>query len=49
MNRKGGLEIQLLNLSYNKLGDMGFAAITHELLNPDIEIETLNIGFNGMQ
>ena len=49
MNRKGGSEIQVLNLSYNKLGDMGFAAITHELLNPDTFIETLNIGFNGMQ
>ena len=49
MNRKGGEEIKTLNLSYNKLGDLGCAAIITELLKTNTFIETLNLGYNQLE
>ena len=36
-------------MNNNKLGDLGFAAINHELLKPDVYIETLNVAYNGIK
>ena len=49
MNRKGGDDLKLLNLSHNKLGDFGCAAIINELLQPGAFIETLNLSCNQME
>ena len=49
MNRKGGDEIKLINLSHNKLGELGCASIINELLIPETFIETLNLGYNQIE
>ena len=46
----GGWDLRHLNLSSNKLGCGGFAAITHQLLtNLDYDKLTLNVSYNEIE
>ena len=36
-------------MNNNKLGDLGFAAINHELLKQEVAVETLNMGYNNIK
>ena len=46
----GGWDLEHLNLSLNRLGCGGFAAITHQLLtNLDFDNLTLNVSYNEIE
>jgi len=48
ISKKGGVDIESINLSHNKLGDGGFCAINLELLTPDSDLESLNVAYNSI-
>ena len=47
--QRGGQELEHLNLSNNKLGSGGFAAITHQLIVNDYEELTLDVSYNEIK
>ena len=48
MEEKGGLNLDYLNVSNNRLGEYGFTNILSELLNDDNKLQNLNIGYNNI-
>lgn len=48
MSERGGVNIESIILSKNKLGDKGTTAIVTELLNRGVELDTLNLAHNGI-
>lgn len=49
MNRRGGNDLKMVNLSHNRLSELGFAFIINELLIPQTSVEILNVGFNQIE
>ena len=45
----GGLDLEHLNLSNNKLGGFGCGEILIELLNDGSKLDTLNLGYNSIE
>ncbi len=48
MTERGGVNIESIILSRNKIGDKGATAIVTELLNPGVELDSLNLAHNDI-
>ena len=48
MKKRGGEDLIYLDLARNALSDGGFAAINHQILVSDAQIETINFAHNGI-
>jgi len=49
MRKRGGVDLEDLNVSHNRLGGKGFAEINNQLIIPWQHLKTLDVSFNYIE